>query len=410
MARRLHTLLPALLCLTSFSSAWGQTDTLQTEETAYQVLPEEKGALSARVDALLFMCDNEYKSDLTKGYTLPGYWIQPTLVYQPLGKLRLELGAHMLHFWGADTYPRANYASLATLEGKSHTRAFHCLPTFRANMQLTPRYNIILGTLYGKGAHRLSEPLYNEELDMTADPETGAQFLVNHPAVWLDVWVNWDSFIYKGDSGQESFTFGLSTRLRPSRRKARAQWYIPLQILFRHIGGEINTEAADRTVKTWMNTAGGAGLDLPLRTRIPASLNLEAVCAYYKQNSGAALPFQSGYSLYATATARVWRFDLTAGYWHGRNFVSIYGSPFFSTYSLSEQSRVKKPHLFVGKIAYTQHLGKAFVWGAKAGLYLQPACSTYTQEGGWTEGKTSANLTVSMYLRCSPSFLIKKFK
>lgn len=118
----------------------------------------------------------------------------------------------------------------------------------------------MLGTLYGKSAHGLVEPLYNDEMNISGDPETGVQVLYNPHWMDLDAWVNWQDFIFRDDKRQERFCFGLSTRFKPSRRKARFQWHIPLQLLMQHTGGEVNTEAQDRSIKTWLNAAAGVGL------------------------------------------------------------------------------------------------------------------------------------------------------
>lgn len=405
-----HTLFCLAFCIYPFNNIGAQTDTLDLPLTPQHIRAEDKGNLSANIDALAFMRDNEYESVLTKGYTLPGFWLAPTLTYQPLKNLKIELGVHMLHFWGADNYPKASYGSLATLESDTHNKAFHCIPIFRANIQLSRQVNVVLGTLYGKTAHHLIEPLYNEELDLSADPETGLQLLVDNPAVKLDAWVNWENFIFKGDDKQESFTFGLSTRFLPSRRHRSAQWYIPVQAVFHHIGGEINTEAQERGVKTWLNTAVGAGINIPLATRLPVHLQLESTLSYFSQRKGEALPYDNGYGVNLKAAADIWKFKVSADYWHGDNFISIFGNPFYSAYSLSEDCKIKQNNLASLKIEYNQQLGKNFSWGGRAAYYHLFPADTYTRDNGWQKGKSSENFSVGVFIRMSPNFLIKKFK
>ena len=53
----------------------------------------EVGALRIGADAMGFFQNNEYSSDLMKGYTLPGAWLRPQLTYTPLPQVRIAVGA-----------------------------------------------------------------------------------------------------------------------------------------------------------------------------------------------------------------------------------------------------------------------------------------------------------------------------
>lgn len=393
------------------TAAYAQMDTLVYGARHVEIDPAAKGELRAVIDAMPFVRDNEYKSSMVKGYTLPGLWIDPSVSYQPLGNLKIELGAHLLHFWGANKYPNYNYSKLAGWNGKTTQTGFHCVPVFRAQMQLLRNLNVVVGTLYGKSNHGLVAPLYNEELDLSADPETGVQVLWNSRPLHLDAWVNWESFIFKNDKGQESFSFGLSARVRPSRAAAHAQWYIPVQLLFQHHGGEINYAAADRTVKTWLNAAAGAGVEIPLPThRLPVKLGFEATAAYFGQQSGDVLPFEKGYGMLATASAQVWRCKASLGYWRCKDFVSILGNPLYGAMSIDREGMIyNKPQMLTAHLEYAQELGKGFSWGLHADVYNQFAADAYIPEEGWSRQPSTLNFAAGIYVRVNPSFLIKKF-
>ena len=150
----------------------------QIDSLVYGVQPlaidtAAKGELRVSIEAMPFLRDNEYKSKLVKGYTLPGIWLDPMVSYQPLRNLKIDLGAHLLHFWGAHKYPNFNYSGLAGWQGKSTQDGFHAVPIFRVQMQLAHNLNVLVGTLHGKSNHGLITPLYNDELNLSADPETG---------------------------------------------------------------------------------------------------------------------------------------------------------------------------------------------------------------------------------------------
>lgn len=409
-ARHLYTLLlgcVALLLLPAGAEA--QTDSLICH-TPTDIRPEEKGELRFRIDNISFVRDNEYKGALAKGYTLPGIWVEPALSYQPLRNLTLEVGLHALHYWGANKYPNLNYSDIAVWKGEQTQRGFHCIPVFRAHMQLTRAFHVVLGTIYGKTCHGLVTPLYNEELNLSADPEAGVQILVNTRPCTLDAWVNWESFIFNGDNHQEAFTFGLSTRFRPSRRTAAVQTYIPLQAVFQHRGGEINPEAKDRVVKTWLNAAAGFGLEVPFATKVPLSLNAEVVSTFYRQQSGTALPFDEGAGVYARAGLDVWRCRTSLGFWHGHNFISIFGNPHYGTVSVNGDGiTYRNPSMLTAHAEYTQKLGTGFAFGVSTDVFGLLPADVGTAETGYARRKGTLSFSACIYLRIFPSFLLKKF-
>lgn len=412
MKLRLHTLLIICCALLSTPRVSAQIDSLVFIADSARVQPEAKGELRVSIDALAFFRDNEYNSaDVTRGYTLPGMWLMPTVSYQPLRNLRMEVGAYMLHYWGANTYPNANYTNLAEAESQGTSKAFHCTPVFRANLQIDPHVNVVLGSLYGRSAHGLVEPLYNPEMNLTADPETGLQVLWRNHWLNFDAWVNWQNFIFKNDDEQERFTFGLSTRFLPSRSAARVQWYLPLQLLMHHRGGEINPSAPNRGVKTWLNAAAGVGMKAPLRTRVPVTLGGEVTATYFSQQKGTDLPFDSGYGLMAKAEARIWHFGLTVGYWQAHRFISVYGSPLFGAVSNSKSNTtIDRPHMAFAHLEYAQSLGRGFSWGVQidADQHWQRGIHNRTEKA-YTTPSSTTDFAAGIFLRMTPSFLIKKF-
>lgn len=131
------------------------------------------------------------------------------------------------------------YQDIAHWKGDQYQKGFHALPWFRAQVALSDHVNIVLGDLYGAANHNLIEPLYNPELNMVADPEMGLQLLYNSRRFDLDVWVNWESFIFREDIHQEAlrlvclpvssstirirvFIFMLLCKLWPSTEEERS--------------------------------------------------------------------------------------------------------------------------------------------------------------------------------------------
>lgn len=389
----------------------GQMDSILYCTDKPRIARSAVGELRLDVDAAIFLRDNEYENRLVKGYTLPGMWFNPSICYQPLKNLKVELGAYMIHFWGANNYPKANFANLEGIAARNTTKAFHYVPTFRANLQLMRNLNLVLGTLYGKGAHRLADPLYNEENNIVADPETGVQVLWNTSWVQLDTWVDWQSFIYKNDNRQERFAFGISTHFLPSRKQARAQWYFPLQIIMQHHGGEINSEARDRTIKTWMNACTGFGFRLPLSSNPDIAVGAELLGTYFSQQAGKALPFNKGWGIMGKTHAQIRNFGFTMGYMHSKDFISIYGNPLFGCVSSSYKGLTfDRPSVLWLRVEYARNLVKGFSWGIHADCFQQwqKGYDAPEQKLENVPKFSNNNFAIGIVFRMHPSFLLKK--
>lgn len=366
--------------------------------------------LSFCLDNLNFIKNNENKGCFTKGYTLPGLWLLPRFSYQPLKNLKVEAGLYMLRFWGSEAYPNFNYSDIATWKGEDYQHGFHAIPYFRVHYAVTPHFNIVMGHIYGRNNHQLIEPLYNPEMGLTADPESGLQLLWHTRPADVDMWVNWESFIFQNDNHQESFTYGLATRFKLNAPQSKIHVYMPLQALYQHRGGEINTEATDRSVKTWLNAAAGYGMDFHLRNRYFKKLNLEADFVYFAQQKGQLIPFDKGYGLHGKLTADIYRFRIHAGYWQCHNFATIFGNPLFgaiSTYDKSVQYR--DPKMLYFRLEYAQPIGKGFYWGIHTDVYNNFPADAYNATDGWHREPNAISFLAGIYLRLNMNFLIKQF-
>lgn len=378
-------------------------------KTDFRIDPEKKGELSVEFDNLSFFKDDEYTGSFMKGYTLPGLWLQAKAVYYPLEMLKLEAGVHLQRFWGANRYPNMAYQDIAHWKGDQYQKGFHALPWFRAQVALSDHVNIVLGDLYGAANHNLIEPLYNPELNMVADPEMGLQLLYNSCRFDLDVWVNWESFIFREDIHQEAFTVGLSTRFKFNDPDSRFHFYAPLQVLAQHRGGEIDTILTN-SVQTLMNGAVGIGGVWNTGHKIFKSVNVELDVAGYYQQAGKLWPFDNGYGVYARASADIYDFRVKTSYWRCHQFISMFGSPFYGAVSTSDEGLTfDDPSCVYFGLEYLRELAKGFSLGIDLDIYEHlPVVFRGTEQNGYKSfAKTS--FSAGIYLRVTPSFLIKKF-
>ncbi|OUO51550.1 hypothetical protein B5F77_10260 [Parabacteroides sp. An277] len=391
MIRKIETLGVALCLVCPLFAQVGER--VFREESRLDSL--RKGELSIELNSLSFFKDDEYAGGFQKGYSLPGFWLQPKLTYQPLKNLRLELGAHLLRYWGATTYPCYAYHDIAEWSGEQYQRGFHALPWFRAEAALSDRFRIVLGDIYGRVSHGLAEPLYNPELNLMADPEAGVQLLYVSRRFELDVWVDWRSFIFREDTHQESFVVGLSSEIKLNAETSPWHFYLPVQALAQHRGGEIDT-IYTHSVQTLVNGAIGAGAVWNPRHSVVKRVEAEADATFSWQQAGDLWPFDMGAGFYLRTYADLRDFRVKAAYWMCRDFVSVLGSPFYGALSLSDEGRTfDSPQMVTLGAEWSRTLGHGFSIGADIDVYIHL--------------KNATSFSAGVYLRVNPTFLLKKF-
>ncbi len=318
------------------------------------------GRLGIVAEAVAFFRDNEYLSDLTKGYSLPGAWVRPTVQYNPLDAVHLELGFHALFYNGANKYPNYVYHDIGTWKGNQYQDASHVLPWFRAQAALG-EVTVVLGDIYGAGFHDIIFPLYNPEQLLSSDPEAGAQILWKHKRFSSDLYINWQSYQFEEDTHQEAFTVGLTARLALGGKN---EWSARLNVLAHHRGGE--QDITDLGVQTLWNASLGAAF----RRKLPGTISMwraqADVLACYQQ-AGHLWPFTSGAAVHAGGGAELWN-SLSAdiGYFFSpKNFVSLFGNPFFSSVSITGDcqayDRLSTAYFILD---YHRTLGKYYTFGA----------------------------------------------
>lgn len=375
----------------------------------YEINPERVGELSVELDNISFFKDNEYAGSVMKGYSLPGLWLQPKGVYYPLKNIKLELGVHALIYSGAYKFPNYAYRDIATWKGNQYQRGAHVLPFFRAQLALS-RVNLVFGNIYGGSNHDLITPLYDPELNLTSDPEMGFQFLYDSPRLHLDAWVNWQSYIFEGDTHQEAFTVGLSSRINYNDPNARFHYYTPVQMTIQHRGGEQDTIFIN-SVQTLMNGSVGAGVTWNVNRPILKRVNVEVDAVGYYQQAGHLWPFNNGVGLYAAAYADLKNIRIKGGYFMAKDFISLFGLPFFGAVSTHQEGAYydgSQTAFFSAE--YSRSFGKHYALGAKATVYQSMPGTMTKQNGEVTPPESATAFSFGVYLRVNPSFLIKKFK
>lgn len=389
----------------------GQTvirETLFTDD--FNIDPYNEGILGLSIDNTSFFKNNEFDPDIVKGYTVPGFRISPRITYQPSPIIKLEAGATLLKYWGADKYPNYAYHDISEWKADHYQWGFHLTPFFRAQIRPIPQLNIVLGNIYGGSNHRLIEPLYNRELNLTADLETGAQILYNSRIAFFDAWINWESFIFRNDNHNEAFSIGGSAAFHITNPQSFFYVGVPVQILVIHRGGEIGSIKGQK--KTMGNGAAGLRFGFNFDGEIFREINADVMGAGYKsQFSGGAmnLPFYSGWAFYSRLNMQIWDIQLKMSYWRSGKYINQFGSPIFGNVSMVHEGRnfirtaVINPGLF-----YEKSFGKGFNLGAEFECFYNPKLDHWAKSNTYlVKSELSWSWSIGVYLRINPSIVLK---
>lgn len=385
-----------LLCLPQLAAAqlWDQMCT-----ESYRIDTTDTHALKLELDATAFFRDNEYDSHIIRGYSLPGTRLQPKLTYNPITPIHLEVGVNAMIFDGANKYPNYAYHDIGTWKGSQYQHGAHVLPWFRAQADLK-HLTIAMGNIYGAQNHRLIDPMFNPEQNISADPEMGFQLLLDRRHIHLDTWLNWQSYIFEQDTHQEAFTVGVNSQILWNRTPSRLRWSTPIQLLIQHRGGEQDTTALG--VQTLCNASMGLRLDYtPRNTHTLTALSAEANVLGSYQQSGHLWPFDTGFAAHMAVGATLWnRMGLRLGYLESpRHYANLYGSPFLGTLSIKEPGRsFHGMHTAYLRADYTHTFARHY----KVGAELE-AFSAHSQQ------EHDLCFSFGIYLRVDPRILLKKW-
>lgn len=413
MGKRLFNICSICFAVIVLSGGQGlsaqMTDQLYMFDTQIDTL--RKGQLSLEIDNISFFKNNEFSSTVQKGYTLPGFWLQLKGTYYPFSNLKIEGGVHSIWFWGSTRYPAFAYKGISTWSGQDYAHNVHVLPYFRTHIALSKNVDFVLGDIYGGSNHRLIEPLYNPELNLTSDPETGLQFLYNSKWLNLDMWIDWMTYIYKLDTKQEAFVAGASARFMANSRKSLFHIYFQLQGLTQHRGGEI--DVTDENVQTIMNGAVGMGITWNMNRKVLKYINTEFDLVGYSFPKGHVYSLDKGVGYYTKLAVQLSNFNIRTSYWSCRNFMPIFGSAFYGSVSTKEDGMLyENPGMLYLGADYMHPLGKGFAFGIKTEAYYYLSGKMYNSETGYYASSAfgdNINYSVGICLRINPSFLLKQY-
>jgi hypothetical protein len=341
-----------VLLLTSASALKGQSASGQ------QNMP---GDLSLSIKSISFIKNNEYfnpigtypfvlagnlplmadKSLWIEGYTLTGSWLQPELVYKASDKITLKAGIHLLKYSGLDRFTRTR-------------------PLFSASLALSENTSLTLGSLSGSEKHSMFDPHFDRERIYWGNAEEGLQLKTSSEHLFNDTWINWENYIFYGDTTREVFTFGESFRYTSSPIAEYLTIEIPVQLQFKHFGGQISNYPEH--VTTFFNFAAGIRFNIEPQGKRLGKAGFEYLHFFNK-----VIPSREG-DLISHGDAYWLRFHynykgLYAGvyYWNARDFYSPNGNGIYaSVFKFNSEYKIKNREVLTTSV-YLNVLPESFL-------------------------------------------------
>jgi len=307
--KKIFYILCLILVITQLTGQTLTAQNFQSFTSSYKEVTDVKeDELNFRFESLGFFWNNEFQGNLVSGYTLTGAFLRPKLTYSPVAGLYLEAGAHLVKYSGMD--------HLAT-----------AIPWFSARYRFSENFSVVTGNLDQTNQHGLTEQLWEPERIYTDKPESGLQFLYSGKKLNAQTWVSWEQFLRRNDPFQERFTFGLTGNYKAYQNSVLSI-KLPVQVLFYHQGGEINTNPGGvrPRVQTHANFSAGWEMAMNVGEKIK-TINLNGYWFGYDAitKDSNTLPFDKGHAYLIETSAQTRNSRISVSYWNAFQFLAPKG-------------------------------------------------------------------------------------
>jgi hypothetical protein len=248
-----------------------------------------------------------------EGYTLIGNFIQPSLLFFPSSRFSIKVGAHLLNYSGTGRFSQFR-------------------PVVSSKYRFSDKTSLTLGSLDGCEKHRLYDPLFDQERMYNRNTENGIEFLTDQKHIFSDTWLDWEHFIFTGDTTREILTFGESFRYTSGKIKNLFDFNIPFQLLVRHKGGQISNYPEN--VETLINAAVGAGINFDLNGGNSGRVGFDYLhMIFYDNSTDQVFAVRNGYANWYKLHYNYKAFILELAYWKSHNFYTSDGNLIYSSIS-----------------------------------------------------------------------------
>lgn len=273
--------------------------------------PSSEDRLTAALRGEAFFYNEEYNSPYSLGRTYTGIRLRPSLRFKIDDHTYLETG-------------------LFFQQQAQRNDRVQWLPVFTIDKQLSSKWRVVAGTIYGNFSHGLDESMYDAGQYYVDPVEYGLQFLAEYKQWEADIWIDWRQFIFEGEAFQEAFDIGLNTTVYINKNKTG--FSIPVQGILTHRGGEI--DQSDLPVLTTLLASAGVAYSAPTH-KYKFGLTGQLYRALDNPDTGPnALPFDNGSGLKVFSKLNLGMISLGLEYRYYHQLVSLLGNNELLNYSL----------------------------------------------------------------------------
>jgi hypothetical protein len=266
-----------------------------------------------RRDQIIYKPGYGYIDPNIEGYTLLGNFIQPSIEYFPFQKLSIKAGVHILNYSGT--------GKLSEIK-----------PVISMKYRFSEKTSLTLGSLDGFEHHKMFDPLFDQERMYNQNSENGVEILSENKHFFTDTWVDWEHFIFYGDTTREMLTFGESFKYTSDKLIDLFDINIPFQFSIKHKGGQISYFS--QPMETYINFAAGAGANFDINGKSSGKIGFDYIYLYYYDNSpDKILSFDHGHANWLRIHYDYKLLRLEAAWWKSHNFYAPNGNLVYSSIS-----------------------------------------------------------------------------
>lgn len=280
------------VCVHTYTYA--QTDNINLENNQ-KITGVNVGKVQFKLNSLLYVKNNEYFNEIADGYTLIGYYINPTVAYKLQKKVQIDAGVFVRKEYG--------YNGLKEIE-----------PTFTVQIKQKD-WRFLFGNIEGNINHRLIEPLMTFERVLTRPLEHGFQAKYQKKDAFFDGWLDWQQTTIAGKINQERIWAGVSF-YSPAANIKDIKFQALVQASVFHIGGQ-NIQSL-LPVRTLLNPV--VGLRIKKNFAKNQSLTIDNYYVGYFES-----PLQ-GTAYYLNSFWKNKKYQAGFSYWFGSFFNSPFGN------------------------------------------------------------------------------------
>lgn len=369
-----------LILANNFTTLKAQVD-YPIFKTKSFINPDDSEKLSFSFYNLNYLNNTEWFGKIPLSGTLFGYQVIPELQFQPSKRFLIKGGLYLQKEFG-----RKEYTSL--------------LPTFSVKYRAR-HSSFIIGTLEGNLNHGYIEPIYDYKLLINERLENGFQFQVDTKPYTHDFFINWRRAIHLGDNFKEEFDLGLVSKINLINTR-KIDVSIPLQLLYSHKGGQI--DSTNTPLQSLTNFAVGGSVNFKFDHTWLKRILFDNYYVNYKDISGQkrqAFNQGNGYLSHLLLDFKHVGIDLR--YWNAQGYIGPRGMALFQSVSEKIPGYTEKHRqLLIASFIYDKEIFK--------NIFFDFRFIPYKDLSEKSSSGTGLEYSYELYLSYSLNVFLKKIR